>query len=384
VRRLLDEVDVVSGVSGGSFTALSYALYGDQLFDEYEQRFLKRDVQGELTKRSFLYPSNWFKLMGGSYGRSEVAAELYDEILFQGATFNDLLAKTGPLAIATGTDITTGSRFSFYQEDFDLLCSDLGPVQLSRAAATSSAVPIALSPVTLNNYGGSCDYQYPPWVQDILALDPNKRPAGRVLERYRQMAEFHDGANRPYIHLVDGGVSDNIGARGVLDTFEEFFMSAAFREEKGFDVVRRVVIIVVNARSAHTRDWQKDESPPGSIKQLSQSTGVPIERYSFETVELIKDRAAVADWRRRLLIAEAQLAGMPKEEAEALHPKIDVHVVDVNFEDLSDPQEREFFMNLPTSFVLEAEEVDRLREVGGRLLRQSPEFQALLEQIGAP
>jgi NTE family protein len=196
------------------------------------------------------------------------------------------------------------------------------------------------------------------------------------------MAEFQDGANRPYIHLVDGGVSDNIGARGVLDALEEMVISTAFREERGFGVLRRIVFIVVNARSAHTRDWQKHESPPGSIKQLSQATGVPIERYSFETVELIKDRAAVAEWRRRLLIAEAQLAGVPKAEAEAQHPKIDVHVVNVNFENLSDPDERAFFMNLPTSFVLEAEAVDRLREVGGRLLRQSADYQELLGQIG--
>jgi hypothetical protein len=35
------------------------------------------------------------------------------------------------------------------------------------------------------------------------------------------------------------------------------------------------------------------------------------------------------------------------------------------------------------SFVLEVEEVDRLREVGGRLLRQSAEYQELLEQIGS-
>jgi NTE family protein len=380
-RRLLDEVDVASGVSGGSFTALSYALYGDRLFDEYEARFLKRNVQGALTKRSFLYPSNWFKLMSGNYGRSEIAAEYYDEILFEGATFNDLLKGTGPLAGATGTDITTGSRFSFYQDDFDLLCSDLGPVHLARAAATSSAVPLVLSPVTLTNYGGTCDYEYPPWVKDLLAVEPHNRPAGRILERYKQMAEFHDGANRPYIHLVDGGVSDNIGARGILDTLEEFFISREFVKEKGAGVVRRIIFIVVNARSAHDKDWQKKESPPGSIKQLAQSTGVPIERYSFETVELIKDRAAVADWRRRLFIAEAQLSGMSKEEAEAQYPSIDVHVMDVNFENLSDPEERTYFMNLPTSFVLEDEEVDRLREVGGRLLRQSPVYQELLGQL---
>ena len=32
--RLLDEVDVITGVSGGSFTALAYGLYGDKLFDD--------------------------------------------------------------------------------------------------------------------------------------------------------------------------------------------------------------------------------------------------------------------------------------------------------------------------------------------------------------
>jgi NTE family protein len=46
--RLLDNVNLVTGVSGGSFTALAYALYGDRLFEEYEKRFLKRNVQRDL------------------------------------------------------------------------------------------------------------------------------------------------------------------------------------------------------------------------------------------------------------------------------------------------------------------------------------------------
>ncbi len=44
---LIDEVDVISGVSGGSFTALSYALMGDRLFTEFEPNFLKRNVQDD-------------------------------------------------------------------------------------------------------------------------------------------------------------------------------------------------------------------------------------------------------------------------------------------------------------------------------------------------
>jgi NTE family protein len=382
-RRVIDEVDIITGVSGGSFTALSYALYQDRLFDEYEQRFLKRNVQGDLAKRSFLYPSNWFKLMSGNYGRSEVAAQLYDEILFENKTFNDLIGTNGPFAAASTTDITTGSRFAYYQDDFDLICSDLGSVKLSRAAATSSAVPIVLSPVTLNNYGGNCGYEYPAWVKDIQAMDHSMRPIGRSLERYKEMQAFQDSANSPYIHLVDGGVSDNIGVRGVLESLEEFFISAAYQQEKGFVAIDRIILLVVNAKSTHDKDWEKKESPPGSIKQLSQSTGVPIEKYSFETVELMKDRAEVASWRRRLLVAEAQLAGATKEEAEARYPDIDFKVLDVNFENLPDAADREYFMNLPTSFVLKDEQVDRLIDVGSVLLRQSPTYQQVLQDFGA-
>jgi NTE family protein len=36
-------VSVITGVSGGSFTALAYGLCREMLFEESEERFLKRD-----------------------------------------------------------------------------------------------------------------------------------------------------------------------------------------------------------------------------------------------------------------------------------------------------------------------------------------------------
>ena len=158
--RLLDEVDVITGVSGGSFTALAYGLYGDQLFGAYESRFLKRDVQGELTRR-ILNPVDWPALSSTGCGRSELAAQLYDEILFNGATFADLWRAGGPMIAVSATELTTGSRIVFVPQNFDVMCTDLGPIRLSRAAAASSAVPVVLSPITVNNYGGSCGYQPP-------------------------------------------------------------------------------------------------------------------------------------------------------------------------------------------------------------------------------
>jgi len=73
------------------------------------------------------------------WGRSELAVELYDEILFNGATFGDLDRGKGPLIMASATDISTGSRFVFNQRIFDVICSDLNAVPLSRAASASSA-----------------------------------------------------------------------------------------------------------------------------------------------------------------------------------------------------------------------------------------------------
>src|SRR5206468_12294905 len=104
--RLLDEVDVITGVSGGSFTALAYGLYGEKLFDIYETAFLKRNVQGEIIGR-VLNPGNWGALSSTGWGRSEIAAQLYDEILFHGATFADLDRGSGPFIVATTTDIAT-------------------------------------------------------------------------------------------------------------------------------------------------------------------------------------------------------------------------------------------------------------------------------------
>ena len=180
--RLIDDVDVITGVSGGSFTALAYGLYGDKLFDQYEKRFLKRNVQGELIAR-LLNPTKWGALSSPGWGRSELAAQVYDEILFHGATFADLDRGRGPLIAVMATDISTGSRLIFDQAFFDIICSDVDTVPLSRAAAASSSVPVILSPVTINNYGGTCNYRKPDWATHFSDSLTAPRPAARALRR---------------------------------------------------------------------------------------------------------------------------------------------------------------------------------------------------------
>jgi NTE family protein len=84
----------------------------------------------------------------------------------------------------------------------------------------------------------------------------------------------------------------------------------------------------------------------------------------------------------RIADRQARLAGATEEQAQARVPKLELKVVDVSFDAIRDPKERESFMNLPTSFVLPAEDVDRLRMVAGRLLRESTDYRSLVREFG--
>lgn len=383
VTRLIDEVDVITGVSGGSFTALAYGLYGDKLFQEYEQRFLKRDVQGELISR-FFSPRNWGDLWSLGWGRSEMAASLYDDILFNGATFKDLEKGEGPMILTSATDISTGSRFLFTQRYFDQICSDLGAVSLSRAAASSSAVPVVLSPLTFNNYGGNCDYTIPSWLLPFTDVENPTRPAARAVRALRNEMAFGDSKNRPYLHLVDGGVSDNIGMRAVLESLDIIQALSGTGVTTPLDKAKRIVVFIVNSLSIPKTNWDKSESPPGTLNVLLKAAGTPIDHFSFEAVEQLKDMSASWDNMKLIRNSAAMKANKdPKVAAAVRGPDAEIYVVDVSFPALKDQSERDYLNQQPTSFVLPDEAVDRLRNAAGQIISESPDFQRLLESVRA-
>jgi len=381
--RLLDEVDVITGVSGGSFTALAYGLYGEKLFDDYEQRFLKRDVQGEIVSRTFS-PTNWGKLSSTAWGRSELAAELYDEILFNNATFGDLNRGKGPLILASATDISTGSRFVFSQRVFDVICSDLNAVPLSRAAAASSAVPVVLSPVTINNYGGTCDAITPGWLKPFLDTDNPPRPAARAIRALKSEQTYRDGAHRPYLHLVDGGVSDNVGMRAVLDALEILEALHEAGVPSPFDNARRIIVFIVNSLSSPPTNWDESENPPGTVDILLKAAGTPIDAFSYEAVELLRDTAAHWQTLRRIRNSAAYAANTDPAVTAALRvPDAEIYAIDVSFAALKDKAEMDYLNQQPTTFVLSPEAVDRLRAAAGTIIADSPEFKRLLRDVGA-
>ncbi|MBV8876821.1 MAG: patatin-like phospholipase family protein [Gammaproteobacteria bacterium] len=381
--RLLDEVDVITGISGGSFTALAYGLYGERLFDFFESGFLKRDVQGALVRR-ILNPMNWPGLWSAAWGRSELAAQLYDEILFHGATFDDLERAGGPVIAVGATELTSGARIVFLPQNFDVMCADLGSMKLSRAAAASSAVPVVLSPVTINNYGGTCGYRQPQWLRAFAEQSNPPRPAGRMLRRLEELEQLDDASEDRYFHLVDGAVSDNLGLRGVLDYLEAFEALRLAGTPTPLDHVRRVIIFVVNSASTPSFDWNATEESPGALSILVKAAGVPVDRYANESIELLRD--IDARWSAQRAVRDSVAFDKNRDPQLAWvtnAPNADIHTIEVSFRMLSDKKERDYFNQLPTSFALPADAVDRLRAAARRIILESPDFQQILKPATA-
>lgn len=370
-RRLLDEVDGISSVSGGSFTAGYYGLFGDRIFVDFEKKFLKKNIQRGIVSGALFNVANWVRLLSPTFARNDLAAEYYDKHVFEGGTFGDMLARRGPFIIMSATDMTNGTRVGFTQEVFDMICSDLSPFPVARAVAASSAVPMALTPITLRNYAGTCGFRKPEEFER-----PSRR--GDILEGQfylrNDFTPFLNSEKKSYIHLVDGGAGDNLGLKAMLDRLT--LRGSFWRAIQGtpMEKVHKVVFFVVNAETEPDPKWDRTERIPGFGIMLASYSSITVDRYNEESIALLKE--SVALWADE--IKTHRCKGGPISTSPGSCGDIQFYVVEVKFDALKDEKERLHFKGLPTALNLAPEEVDKTREVARRILTENGEFRRLL------
>ena len=380
-KSLLDEVDCISSISGGSFTAAYYGLFRERIFTDFRPRFLDVDVEKALVQR-VANPVNWFRLGSPYFSRIDLAAEYYDEAIFEKKPFR-ALAEGGerPFVILNATNLANGERFEFTQEQFDFLVSDLATYPVARAVAASSAFPFLLSPVSLKNYPHPPGFEMPrDYTEGLRDYDTNKR-------RYywaRNRAMYVNDTDLPYLHLMDGGLADNIGLRPI---------EAAYRRSSGFirklfndGAIEKFVIIVVNARPDSGDTISRKESPPGLSVVAVKTATIAMDNYSVETIEVMKElRDMRVRAQRNIAACQRRLADCPNAPpVPGLAADIEPYVIEINFEAIPDPARRNYFLAFPTSFTLSRDQVDALIQVGPELLRAAPEFKEFMESLRSP
>lgn len=379
-RRLIDEIDGISSVSGGSFTAAYYGLFGDRIFKDFENKFLKQDVQSELTKR-LLSPLSWPKLSSPHYSRSDLAADYYDELLFEKRTFRDIIVSKGPIIAINATNLALGAQFTFIGSQFAPICTDLLSYPVSRAVAASSAVPGAFTSIILKNYAGTCDYQLPEWATKALL---ERHTNTRRYHHAKMLSDYLNTEEQPYIHLLDGGISDNLGIRPIVNL--SWIGGGIWNKLKDLDLenINKLVVIAVNAQKESDTSFTKRDVSVPLIDALAAASA-PLEQYSFETMELLKNnmtywRAAITDSRCRE--TESLKSEMEKNTPGATPScATQTYLIELSFDMLQEQSEREHLQHLPTSFNLDPSDVDRLIEAARQVLNDSKIFQSLVADL---
>ena len=368
-KRLLDELDLIHALSGGTFTGGYYALFRDQIFHDFEHRFLRKDWDTELRDRILRSPSNWIRLWSPYFGRAHIMAELLDEALFEHKTYGDLAdLRQRPMLIIHASDMATLSRFEFTQFQFDFICSNLRELPIADASAASAALPLVLSPISFKNYSNHCKYVAPPW------LEQAKR-GGRVgAQRANELLSYLDAEKRPFIHLLDGGLSDNLALRGLIEgsgvqgSFEKLLVLGGVRN------VKKLVILAVNAEtSPDVMEFRSDHVPVLS-KAMSSLIDIPINRYSFDTTTLIT--MGVEKWK-------AELKAKPRGPDSPWAKDAEIYFINASLSEIEDPDERIALMKIPTALYLNDGHIDRLILAASKLIRGNKEFQRLMEDIRA-
>lgn len=372
-RRMVDEIDAISSVSGGSFTAAYFGLFGDRIFDDYADKFLYQDVEGDLI-RSTVSPTSWGKLGSGKYNRSDLAAEYYDEILFEGKTFADLLARNGPKLSINATEIALGEQFTFDPPQFALICSDYPSYPVSRAVTASSAVPMLFSSVILHNYAGTCPFVFPPWAKAAIASADKTTRAYNLVQ---QMEKYADSEEMPYLHLYDGGLTDNLGVRPFLNRLALSGGSYQLAKVMGVADVHRMLVIVVNAQSEMSTQFKQTDLDLTLGQAVDATSSIPLNSYSFDSLTLLRrtfdgiasdlTKSRCEDW----AATRESTAGCDDFEA---------YLVEVDFNQLTDKKQSQMMKHLPTSFSLSVDEVDSLRTAARQILTDSPAFQEFLRR----
>lgn len=352
---LLSEIDSISSVSGGSFTAAYYGAFGDEIFTHYEKEFLKQSNQGALIA-SLFDPVFWWRSIFTGFDRTEMAVEYYDHEIFKGKTFKHLMERNGPFIEINATDLGGGTRFSFSQAYFDLLCSDMSSFSVARAVTASSAVPIAFPPVVLKNYAGSCSLQKERFVQYVR---DHHAEHTRMQEIANRIDAYSNQEKHPFIHLVDGGVSDNLGIRAITDRLELIATGGVVTPET--QIPHKVLIITVDASVKPDKTVDESESKPSIPETIDAFSDAQFRLYNFET---------------RLLL-EKKMKDL-KDYYKSQGQDIEVYHADVSFSSVKTKSMKSYLNQLPTALELEDSQVDILTGMGESLLKENPGFKAFL------
>lgn len=371
--RMVDRIDFISGVSGGSVTAAYFGIKKRAALTDFRERFLLRNAEEGL--QTTLSLGTLSRALGGGINDSSNFTRWLDAQLFEGITYGEARQAGSPRVWINASDIYNRVPFVFDATSFKAICSDIGRYPVSQAVAASAAVPIAFAPAVVQAFPGRCDDPLPPWVARVAA-DRNAAPM--VSSYAKAILRYREGAV-PFIKLMDGGLVDNYGvasftiARAASNTpYGPLSPEQAVR-------LRRAMFMVVDSKTGISGNWVNTVQGPDGVEAIKAVVDTTIDAsvaanyVAFDRT--MKDyQESLVKWRCGLSAAErTRLGARPGWRCNDLQ----FFIGRLGFDQL-EPARAAMLESIPTRFNLPQEQVDEVIAAGRDTLRISPVFRAFV------
>ena len=373
---LIDRVDIISGVSGGSVPAAYFGLKKRAALADFRERFLLRNAEESLSTDVNI--TNLSRGFSGGINDSTQFPRWLDANLFNGATFADMSTTTRPRVSINASDIYNRTPFLFGRGAFGALCSDFAQYPVSLAVAASAAVPVFFAPVVIENFYDKCPLPLPAWVERVRN-NPDSPP---MLRQYADAIVRYRKGDVKYVKLLDGGLVDNYGLAGF--TISRLLSNTAHGPLSAREGVklRRVMFLVVDAGRQPSGVWSKTVAGPAGVDLImataDTATGSSAAQSYTAFSEMMNDwQSKLVAWRCRLSAAErARLGAGPGWNCR----DVKFYVSRIGFEQLG--QERAAQLDaVETRFKLPPQQVDMVIAAGRDALNANTKFRAFVRSL---
>lgn len=376
---LLEPVNFISAVSGGSLTAAYFALNGRPGLADIKERVLLRDFESHMNL-SLVSPANWARLLRGGLNDHSNFAQVLDDEVFRHATFADLYARGRPDVWINATDLYHRTSFPFLPGLFNALCSDIRQFPVADAVAASMAVPVVFKPTVLRTFPSDCPTAEAPFIEPALTNPAAPRLMRSMAEAMRS---YRDPDGPGFVKLVDGGVTDNFGLSSLL--ISRAVASNAYSPMTARDAirVRRLLFLIVDAGRGPSGTWNRQLDGPGGFDSAMAATDAAIDaaaRLAADSFHGVMQR-----WREGLIQHRCRLDAAELDALGGVPPGWRCDDVSFTVELLSfqnaEPATAARARAIETRLKLPGPEIDVAMDAGRQAVRRSAAIRAFAKRM---
>jgi NTE family protein len=372
---LLDDVALISSVSGSALVAAHYGVYGREGLAHFRSDVLLPGFESGM--RISFTPANLMRMMGGGLNGREEFGDTLDRKVFHGATFADIYRHSRPEIRIHATDLYHRVPFPFIPALFNYLCSDLSRFSVADAVAASMAVPVIFAPVVIRTYPGSCG----PLPPNVPTIHPQAEGSRALNAIARALEAYQDASRVKFIKLADGGLTDNFGVSTLAMSRLIYGTPYAPMTERDAVKIRRLLLIVVDAAKGPHGDWALREDGPEGLDLALAATDAAVDSATQYAADLFS--RMIHEWQESVI---AYRCGLKPADVVRLGGPVQWNCSDVKFSleylsvsDLASPM-RERIEDVPTRLTLDAAQIDVTIEVAREGTLALPRLRAYLQE----